>query len=145
MNPALILAAVLFLSQNQGKLPLSPLRLPPPPIAGKMGIPPIKDPGYFDTFKMEMLLDRLHGMTNTLERVNHLNQLRGVPINRSNAVDRIQESLDAVKGFLYTNKSTKNIDSLSDTLSNVKQLGDLQGIMTNMGPILSMLSNKNDK
>ena len=145
MNPALILAAVLFMSQNQGKSPLASLRFPPPPVAGKMGIPPIKDPGYFDTFKMEMLLDRLHGMTDTLERVNHLNQLKGVPINRSNAVDRIQESLDAVKGFLYTNKSTKNLDSITNTLSNVKQLGDLQGIMTNMGPILSMLSNKNDK
>lgn len=144
MNPALILAAVLFLSQNKENSPL-PLRLPPPPIAGKLGIPSIKDPGYFDTFRMEMLLDRLHNMTNTLERVNRLNQMKGVPFTRENSIDRIQESLDAVKGFLYTNKSTKNIDNLANTLSNVKQLGDLQGIMTNMGPILSMLSNKNDK
>jgi hypothetical protein len=143
MNPALILAAVLFLSQNQGK---TPFRLPPPPrSAGKLGIPQIKDPGYFDTFRMELLLDRLHNMTNTLEKVNHLNQMRSVPLSRSNSIDRIQESLDAVKGLLYANKSTKNIDSLSNTLSNVKQLGDMQGIMTNMGPILSMLSNKNDK
>ncbi len=140
MNPALILAAVLFLS-NQGKLPF---RLPAGSI-GKMGIPPIKDPGYFDTFRMELLLDRLRNMTNTLERVNHLNQLKGVPINRSNSIDRIQESLEAVKGLLYANKNTKNIDNLSNTLSNVKQLGDMQGLMTNMGPILSMLSNKNDK
>jgi len=142
MNPALILAAVLFLSQNQGK---SPLRLPPPPAIGKLGIPAIKDPGYFDTFKMELLLDRLHSMTSTLEKVNHLNQLKSVPMNKSNSIDRIQESLDAVRGLLYTNKNTKHIDSLADTLSNVKQIGDMQGIMTNMGPILSMLSNKNDK
>lgn len=141
MNPALILAAVLYLS-NQGK---TPFRLPPPPTAGKLGIPAIKDPGYFDTFKMELLLDRLHNMTNTLEKVNHLNQLKAVPLTRSNSIDRVQESLDAVKGLLYTNKSTKNIDSLANTLSNVKQLGDMQGIMTNMAPILSMLSNKNDK
>jgi hypothetical protein len=142
MNPALIVAAVLFLSQNQGK---SPLRLPPPNAVGKLRIPAIKDPGYFDTFRMEMLLDRLHSMTSTLEKVNHLNQMKGVPLNKSNAIDRVQESLDAVKGLLYTNKSTKQIDSLSNTLSNVKQLGDMQSIMTNMGPILSMLSNKNDK
>lgn len=141
MNPALILAAVLFLSQNQGK---PPFRLPPPTI-GKMGIPPIKDLGYFDTFQMELLLDRLRNMTTTLERVNHLNQLKSVPINRNNSIDRVQESLEAVKGLLYTNKNTKHIDNLADTLSNVKQLGDMQGIMTNMAPILSMLSNKNNK
>jgi hypothetical protein len=142
MNPALILAAVLYLSQNQGKLPI---RLPPPPAIGKLGIPPIKDPGYFDTFRMEMLLERLHNMTSTLEKVNHLNQLKSVPFGRDNSIDRIQESLDAVKGLLYANKNTKNIDSIANTLSNVKQLGDMQSIMTNMGPILSMLSNKNDK
>lgn len=141
MNPALILAAVLFLSQNQGK---SPFKLPPPAI-GKLGIPSIKDPGYFDTFRMELLLDRLHTMTSTLEKVNHMNQIRGIPLNKNNAIDRVQESLDAVKGLLYTNKSTKQIDSLANTLSNVKQLGDMQSIMTNMGPILSMLSNKTDK
>lgn len=142
MNPALILAALLFLSQNQGK---TPFRLPPPPAWGKLGIPPIKDPGYFDTFRMEMLLDQLRNMTTTLEKVNHLNQLRSVPINRNNSIDRIQESLEAVKGLLYTNKSAKKLDSITNTLSGVKQIGDMQNIMTNMGPILSMLSNKNDK
>ncbi|HYE69530.1 MAG TPA: hypothetical protein VEA58_13015 [Anaerovoracaceae bacterium] len=142
MNPALIVAAVLYLSQNQGKLPF---KLPSPSAIGKLGIPAIKDPGYFDTFKMELLLDRLHSMTSTLEKVNHLNQMRSVPLNKTNSIDRVQESLDAVKGLLYTNKSSKHIDSLSDTLSNVKQLGDMQGLMTNMAPILSMLSNKNDK
>lgn len=142
MHPALILAAVLYLSQNKGN---TPFRLPPPPVIGKAGIPPIKDPGYFDTFRMELLLDRLHNMTNTLEKVNHLNRMKSVPLNRSNSIDRVQESLEAVKGLLYANKSTKQIDSLANTLSNVKQLGDMQGLMTNMAPILSMLSNKNDK
>jgi len=143
MNPALILAVLFFISQGKGKA--KPFRLPPPPVIGKAGVPAIKDPGYFDTFRMELLLDRLHNLTNTLEKVNHLNQLKNVPMTRSNSIDRIQESLEAVKGFLYTNKSTKKIDSLSNTLSNVKQIGDMQGIMTNMAPILSMLSNKNDK
>lgn len=142
MHPTLILAALLFLSQNQGK---TPFRLPPPPVMGKLGIPSIKDPGYFDTFRMEMLLDRLHNMSNTLEKVNHLNRMKSVPMNRENSIDRIQESLEAVKGLLYTNKSNKKIDSLASTLSGVKQLGDMQNIMTNMGPLLSMLSNKNDK
>lgn len=143
MNPALIVGALLFLSQgSRGK---SPLNLLTPQKIGKLGIPPIKDPGYFDTFKMELLLDRLNSMTSTLEKVNHLNQLRSVPITKSNSIDRIQESLDAVRGLLYANKSSKHIDSLSSTLSGVKKIGDMQNIMTNIGPILSMLSNQDDK
>jgi hypothetical protein len=145
MNPALIVAALLFLSQGgSGKGPLNMLQLPGLGI-GKLGIPPIKDPGYFDTFRMELLLDRLHNMTNTLEKVNHLNQMRGVPMNRDNSIDRIQESLEAVRGLMYNNKSSRKIDTLSNTLSGVKRIGDMQGIMTNMGPILSMLSNQDDK
>ena len=99
---------------------------------GKLGIPPIKDPGYFDTFRMELLLDRLHNMTNTLEKVNHLNQMRGVPMNKDNSFDRIQESLEAVRGIMYNSKSSRKIDTLSNTLSGVKRIGDMQGIMTNM-------------
>jgi len=142
MNPALILFVLLLLSQNQGK---TPFRLPPPPILGKFGIPPIKDPGYFDTFRMEMLLDHLRNMTNALEKVNHLNQLKSVPLNGSNSIDRIQESLEAIKGLLYANKSAKKLDSITNTLSGVKQISDMQNIMSNMGPLLSMLSNKDDK
>ena len=142
MNPALILIAVFLMSQGSHDKSFLPL-LPPP--AGKLGIPSIKDPAYFDTFQMELLLDRLHGMTGTLEKINHLNQLKSVPFNRNNSIDRIQESLEAVRGLLYTNKSTKQIDSLSRTLSGVKKLGDMKGLMSNMGPILSMLSDQDDK
>lgn len=142
MNPAIVLAAVLFLSQGSSGRSLLP---PPPGAIRKAGIPPIKDPAYFDTFRMEMLLDRLHGITNTLEKMNHLNQMRSVPMTKDNSIDRIQESLEAVRGLLYTNKSSKRIESLSNTLSGVKKIGDMQGIMTNMAPILSMLSNQDDK
>ena len=142
MNPAMIVAAILLLSQGSPGKSIFPL---PPGAVRRMGIPPIKDPGYFDTFRMEMLVDRLHQMTDTLEKVNHLHQMRGIPMTRDNSIDRIQESLEAVRGLLYTNKSAKKIDSITNTLSGVKQIGDMQGLMTNMGPILSMLSNKNDK
>lgn len=156
MNPALIGIIIFLLSQGSGKglggiLPssgLGKLGISPGKLgisSGSLGIPGLKDPGYFDTFRMELLLDRLHNLTQTLEKVNHLNQMRGVPLNRDNSIDRIQESLEAVRGLLYTNKSTKQIDKLSNTLSGVKRIGDMQGIMTNMGPILSMLSNENDK
>jgi hypothetical protein len=141
MNPALILIAILFLSQDSFGKPTSPFL---PSTVGKLGNPANKGPIYFDTFHMELLLDQLHNMTNTLEKINHLNQLRSVPLNKSNSIDRIQESLDAVRGLLYNSKQTKQIDSISKTLTTVKKFGDMKGLMSNMEPILSMLSNEED-
>ncbi|HHU18200.1 MAG: hypothetical protein ACOX4V_05380 [Anaerovoracaceae bacterium] len=141
MNPALILLAILFMSQNSHGKPGFPL-LPP---TMKLGLPANKNPVYFDTFHMELLLDRLHNLTDTLEKINHLNNLRSVPINKNNYIDRIQESLDAVRGLLYSKKSTKQIDTLSKSLSTVKKFGDMKGLMANMEPILSMLSNQDDE
>lgn len=141
MNPALILIAILFMSQTpQGKSAFPSL-----PPAMKLGLPAAKSPVYFDTFQMELLLDRLHNMINALEKINHLNQLRSVPVNKSNYIDRIQESLDAVRGLLYSKKSTKQIDTLSKSLSTVKKFGDIKGLMANMEPILSMLSTHDDE
>jgi hypothetical protein len=133
MNPALILAALLFLSRGN-----APLRLPPRAAS-------VKNPTYFDTFRLEMLLDRLHSMTDALEKVNHLNRLKNVPMTRGHSLDRIQESLEAVRSLLYTSKSSKKLDTISGALSGLKQLGDIPNIMTNIGPILSILSNRSDK
>ena len=139
MNPILILV-VIFILSNEGK-PLSHIK---PPHIGKLGFPPI-GPAYIDTFKMELLLDRLNSMTNTLEKVNHLNQMRNIPMTKSNSVDRIQESLDAVRGFLSDNKTGEKLDTISNTLSGVKKFGDMEGLMSTMGPILSLLTNQNEK
>ncbi|MDD4565460.1 MAG: hypothetical protein PHE79_08335 [Eubacteriales bacterium] len=141
MNPALILIAIFFMSQDAHGKPALPIL---PPKLGKLGNLANKNPVYFDTFQMELLLDRLHNMTNTLEKINHLNQLKSVPLNKSNYIDRIQESLNAVRGLLYNSKSTKQIDSISKSLSTVKKFGDMKGLMSNMEPILSMLSNQED-
>ncbi|MDD4121646.1 MAG: hypothetical protein PHE94_01970 [Eubacteriales bacterium] len=141
MNPALIPIIVLLMSQGSHEklsLPLSPRTV------GKSGIPQTKDLTYFNDFQMELLLDKLHNMTNTLEKINHLNQLKSVPMNGSNSIERIQESLDAVRGLLYNSKSTRLIDSLSKTLSGVQRLGDMKGIMSNMEPILSLLTENSD-
>ncbi len=137
MNPALIPIILLLMSQGSQEKRSSPLA---PRTVGKSGIPQIKDPTYFNTFQMELILDKLHNMTNTLEKINHLNQLKGVPMDKSNSIERIQESLDAVRGLLYNSKSTRQIDSLSKTLSGVQRLGDMKGLMSNMEPILSLLS-----
>lgn len=138
MNP-LVMLAVYFVLSNQG----NSLGYRKPLQIGKLGIPPI-GPSYFDTFKMELLVDRLHTMTDTLEKVNHLNQMRNIPFTRNNSLDRVQESVEAVRGLLAEQKAAKKLDKLSTTISGVKRLGDMQGLMSTMGPMLTMLTNQND-
>ncbi len=96
---------------------------------------------YFDTFKMELLLDRLKAITEALDKINHLNQMRTLPPSRENSINRIQESLDAARGFLMDTDAEKKIDTLSNTISSVKRLQGMEGLMKNLGPILSMLDN----
>lgn len=100
---------------------------------------------FFDTFKMELLLDRMHSMTDTLERINHLNQMRNVPLTRDNVFDRLQESLEAVKGFLVDQKSTSQLDSIANTLSGVRRISNMENIMSSMGPVLSLLGNMGEE
>ena len=141
MNPIPILAAI-YIFSNQGK-PLRHIKPPRKPhYVGKMNFP--KGPAYIDTFKMELLVDRLNSMTSTLEKVNHLNQMRNIPMTRSNSIDRIQESLDAVRGFISNNKTGKKLDTLSHTLNGVKRFGDMEGLMSTMGPMLSMLTSQSE-
>lgn len=142
MNPVLILLAILIFSNRRS----SPHYIKGPQVRNhsfisKSMAPASSDVNFFDTFKMELLLDRMHSVTDTLERINHLNQMRNVPLTKDNVIDRIQESLDAVKGFLVDQKSTSQIDSISSTLAGVKRLGSIENIISSMGPVLSLLGN----
>ncbi|GAB1476788.1 hypothetical protein MASR2M70_16240 [Bacillota bacterium] len=133
MNQRFILL-LLLIAGSQGRVqnprPLS-FRLPTLP----------KSPAYLDTFKMEMMLDRLHGMTDAIEKVNRLNQMQRVPEPKGKipSIDRVQESLDAVKGFLSEGKSSQRVESLSHTLAGVQKLGNVEELMTTIGPLLSMI------
>lgn len=139
MNPVIILILIFVFGNLPGRKGpiLPPIRKFPPPMR----------PSYIDTFRIELLLDRLHSMTNALEKVNHLNQMQKVPSGKGPApsMDRIQESLEAVKGFLADGKSSQQVDSLSNTLSGVKNFSNMEQLMTTMGPILSMLKNSGEK
>lgn len=137
-NPLLVLALLYTLS-NQGK----PVRNTKSIQIAKLNAPPT-GPSYIDTFKIELLLDRLHSMTNTLEKVNHLNQMRNIPLNRNNSLDRIQESIDTVRGFIADNKASKKLDNISNTISGVKKFGDMKGLMSTISPILTMLASQNE-
>ncbi|NLP30250.1 MAG: hypothetical protein GX363_03875 [Clostridiales bacterium] len=134
MNPVVILILLFVLGNSSTKGKALP--------AFKMSRPPIR-PGYIDTFKMELFLDRLHNMTNALEKINHLTQAQRVPTKKGGppSIDHVQESLDAIKGFLADGKTSRKVSQLSDTLSGAKKLGDMEDLISVMGPILSKLNN----
>jgi hypothetical protein len=50
-----------------------------------------------------------------------------------------------VKGFLADEKSGRQVDTLSNTLSGVKKLGNLDDLMATLGPLLSMMKDPEHK
>ncbi|WP_324822363.1 hypothetical protein [Sinanaerobacter sp. ZZT-01] len=139
MNPLLLLIVFLIFSSG-GKSNLKSKPYINIPSIQKSFLSPFSI-SYFDTFKMELLLDRLRAITDALDKINHLNQMRTLPPSKENSINRIQESLDAAKGFLVDTKAEKKIDTLSNTISGVKQFQNMEGLLSNLGPILSMLNN----
>ena len=139
MNPGSILILALLLEAGGGKHKLS---LPPVPMPR---LP--KGPAYIDTFKMELAVDRLQSITGALQKINHLNQVQKVPEPKGKlpSMERIQESLDAVKGLLAEGKPSRQVDTISNTLSGVKKLGNLEEIMASMGPVLSAMKDSGNK
>jgi hypothetical protein len=140
MNPATALALIIILG-NKGVKGLPPT--PAFPALGKLRLP--MGPNYIDTFKIEMMLDRLHAVTNTLEQVNHLHQIQKLPPSKVPSIDRIQDSLNSVKTFLADGKTSRKVDNLSNTISGVKKLGNMEEIINTLGPVLSALSNSDEK
>ena len=136
MNPILLLVVILILSNNNKHNTYIPRGL----FHSSRSSVPFMRLSYFDTFKMELLLDRLHAMTEALEKLNHLRQIQSLPPSKENTMVRIQDSLDAAKGFLADTKAAKQLDTISDTFSGVRQLGDMDQLISSMGPILSMLT-----
>ena len=154
MNPQLLIILILVLGPKGGNI--KPLRLNKPPTslprfsASGFSTPRFptprlpKGPAYIDTFKMELMLDRMRSITDALNKINNLNHAQKVPEPKNNkipSVDRIKDSLDAIRGFLAEGKQSEQIDILSNTLSSVKKLGDMDELLSVMGPILSMIKN----
>lgn len=144
MNPIIILVVALVLingngsseSGHSGSSPIKPFNMKIPPIA-----PPM--PPYFDTFKMELLLDKLRLLINSLEKINKVNQMSGTSESadgKSVTIDKIHESLDAIKDLLADQKTGQHLNTISGALSGIKQFGDVENMMATLGPILSMLS-----
>lgn len=154
MNPVLLLIFVLFIN-NPGnrqslKSAISLFLFPSWDIkrhaVPRMPKPPNLLPSYIDTFKMELLVDRLHNMTNALEKINRLNQSKKIHgMNKPSdfaQIERIKDSLDAINGLLGDDKpAAKHINTLADTISSIEKLGDLERTISAFAPLLSTFFN----
>ena len=113
MNPLTL--TLLFLLMNQSGSREAGVRTPyllPPPLNTAA-----------DSFQIELLLDRLHSLTDTLEKVSGLAHMSG-------------SAAEAVSSFPAPS---------SDSAANLKNLGDFSQIISKFGPILSTLANSPDK
>lgn len=138
MNPLLIATLLLILNPTGGIKKITPpsFRIPKFP----------KAPTYIDTFKMEMTLDRLRTMTEAIDKMNKLSQGQRVPEPKKTlpSMEKVQDSLDAVKGFLVDDKSEQQVEGLSSAISSIKKIGDIEELYSTMAPLISMLKNKTD-
>ncbi len=139
MNPLLIVIVILILSES----PSSP--------AGKLkrsfanSTRSLSFPPYFDTFKMELFLDKLSTLIYSLDKINNVNQMSKEETKMLPSMDRIHESLEAVKDLIADQKAGKQISTLANTLGGIKQMGGIENIIATMGPMMSMLSNQEQK
>ena len=100
-------------------------------------------PAYFDTFRMELMLDRMRTLTDALDKVNHLRQLDRAS-GRNNTVERLGQSLEVAKAFLADTKAERRIDQMSGAIDALRQVSDPSGLMAAAGPLLSELRNLKD-
>lgn len=100
----------------------------------------LPSPAYFDTFRMEMMLDRMRTITDALDKMNHLRQIDRAAVDRAGAVERIGESLEVAKAFLADTKAERKIDTLSGIVAAAQQFTDPDSLMQNAGSLLSAFS-----
>lgn len=94
-------------------------------------------PNYYDTFHLEKLLNQLQYTINSLDKINHLNQLAHSPLERGNLVPTIEDSIHTVKPLLPSNStSVHHLDNIESFIGNIQKVGNIQNIMQTYGPLL---------
>lgn len=98
MHPLLLLVLVFVLKDGGRKKPY---------IRKEMIFP---EPLYFDTFRMELMLDRLRVLTETLEKVNRLSQ-----------VNQLSDALELLGGFGGTTSLLQAVEPFLGTALKMKE------------------------
>lgn len=94
---------------------------------------------YFDTFKMELLLDKLHGTVNALEKINRLNQLVAEPSRALKAPEQAAASLPPPADM------PNPLAQIAQLAPQLSQLGDMKMLMQNLGPLLAAMGGTQEK
>jgi hypothetical protein len=120
MNPLSILVLLYLLDQ---KKPHHPHHI------RKYSLPP----SYFDTLNIELLLDKLQSTVNTLDKVNRLSQIVREP-----------KALAAPTGDSEFPAPPDTMEQLAP-LMQMAQGVDIKSLMQNIGPLMSMFANSQEK
>lgn len=98
-------------------------------------------PNYYDTFKLEQLLDKLNFAVHSLDRINHLNELAHEPLEKGRIADTLEDSIHTVKPLLPEGKSQQSLESIASVIEGMRKIGGLQNMAQSLGPIMGMLNN----
>ncbi|MFV0515902.1 MAG: hypothetical protein ACK5MV_00695 [Aminipila sp.] len=98
-------------------------------------------PNHFETFKLEKLLDKLNYTVESLDRINHLNELAHEPFVKGNIAHTIEDSIHTVKPLFPEGRSQQHLDTVESIVNSIKKVGNLQNMAQSLGPMLSMLNN----
>ena len=121
MNPLLLLVALNLLDQKKS-----------------LSVRNIKkhllSPAYLDNFNIESLLDKLQNTVNTLDKVNRLSQIMHEPkALKAPSTDEaaLPVAFDQVEQLAQLTKMMQGVD--------------LKALMQNIGPIMNMIGNSQEK
>lgn len=98
-------------------------------------------PNYFDTFKIEKVLDKVNHTVQSLDRINHLNELAHEPLVKGNLATTIEDSIHTVKPLFPDGKPQQHLDTVESILNSIKKVGGLQNMAQSLGPMMSILNN----
>lgn len=96
-------------------------------------------PTYFDTFRMELMLDKMRTLTDALDKVNHLRQIDQTASKQDSKMERIGESLEVAKAFLADSKSQRNLQRLTQATETLRRIGEPSEWIAAAGSLLSHL------
>ena len=123
MHPLLLLALVFSIKNGVSKVPYV-WQLPSLP----------SYPTYFDTFQMELVLDKLKTLTVAMEKMNQLKRSQPVALEMGSMLERLGTSLEVAKAFLADTEVESKLDQIVGMLEVVKDFGDPKDILSMVEP-----------
>lgn len=94
-------------------------------------------PNYYDTFTLEQIAGKLNFAISALDRINHLNELAHIPLERGNITNTLEDSIHTVKPLLASGRTLHQLENVESVMSNVKKISDLHTAMETLAPMIS--------